>query len=41
MLYFVLQVQCVPCMVRETLDVDNELLIKNMQLWKFESQNSI
>jgi len=37
MLYLVLQVQCVAFMVREILDVDNELLIKNMQQWKLES----
>jgi hypothetical protein len=39
MLHLVLQVQCVACMVRETLDVDTELLIKSMQQWKLESQN--
>lgn len=41
MLYLVLQVQCVSCMVRDTLDADIELLIKNMQHWKLEKQNSI
>jgi hypothetical protein len=37
MLYFALQVQCVAYMVRETVDVDSELLIENMQQWKLES----